>query len=46
MGALCLLVSNTFHVIYQHEKLPQAKAYMVFGIFSALLWMLPTAGGC
>ena len=22
-----------------------AKAYMVFGIFSALLWMLPTAGG-
>ena len=34
-----------FMLFITHEKLPQAKAYMVFGIFSALLWMLPVAGG-
>ena len=34
-----------FMLFITHEKLPQDKAYMVFGIFSALLWMLPTVGG-
>ena len=34
-----------FILFITHEKLPQAKAYMIFGIFSALLWMLPATGG-
>ena len=34
-----------FILFITHEKLPQDKAYSLFGIFTALLWMLPAVGG-
>ena len=36
---------SLFMLFIAQEKIPQNEAYLVFGIFTALLWMMPTIGG-
>ena len=36
---------SLFMLFITYQKFPQKEAYLIFGIFTALLWMMPTIGG-